>query len=821
MRAVRLASAVLCFVVSLASAQEATNQAGSAGAEPATPPVADIFVARQELETFSRSIGEIDTDDARADWDRRVTAARRALEPVSRAVADGLETLSLEALVDLETQVRGELEAVGEIATVLGTRARTRDRQLDELGARRMRWQTLAAAARTRNAPTEVLDLIQRTEPQIDATAAVLRRDRDAALAALSQLMTLQLDATAFGAEIRTRREQLAEIARRANGLPIWNADLLPTEQGWHDAVPTLTGYVDSILLYLRTNWVPVVFWLFGLWAAAYWLLRATGARVANYLHSESRTMLALAVFDRPQSAALLIGLLGMLALAPAAPVAFRNVVGAVLTFPAAALATTVFARQLRLSVYALAVALSMLSLTPFFQALPIFSRVAFLLQAVLVAVAFYVDLRRGHWQEALSMVPARHLARVVRGFAVLLALIFLTDFVGYLGAANTLRTLVLGGFGLALVFTALGHVLAVLALAVLQVRPFSETSVVRHRSWTIVTFIRRTIRVAAAAGWLVATLTLSGLWPPVERAVLTALDTDVSVGAVTVRLSALASGAVVLLAAWLVGRFIRFVVQSQSLDAAQTAKGTSIAIATLFRYAIGATAFLLALAVMGFDLTRVSVLAGALGVGIGFGLQNVVNNFISGIILLFERPIQVNDIAQVDNLLGTVKEVGVRSTVIRTPDGAEVIVPNGEFIAKSVVNWTKSDRRRRAEIDVGVAYGTDPDRVIEILEAAARSNDEVLKEPDAFAIFTGFGDSALNFRLYVWLADVANLLNAPSAIRAEILRALDKAGIEIPFPQRDIRVTLAPSVGLAMPSAGSGATSAAASAPGSESATR
>ena len=650
----------------------------------------------------------------------------------------------------------------------------------------------------------------------MDATAAVLRRDRDAALAALSQLMVLQLDATAFSAEIGTRREQLAEIARRANGLPIWNADLLPTEDGWRDAVPTLTGYVNSILLYLRTNWVPVLGWLLGLWAAAYWLLRVTGARVANYLHNESRTMLATAVFDRPQSAALLIGLLGT-----PAPVAFVNVVGALLTFPAAALATTVFARQLRLSVYALAVALSMLALTPFFQALPIFSRVAFLSQAVLVAAAFYVDLRRGHWQEALPMVPARYLALVVRGFSALLGLIFLTDVIGYLGAANTLRTLVLGGFGLALVFTALGHVLAVLVLSVLQVRPFSETNVVRHRSWTIVTFIRRALRLAVAAGWLVATLTLSGLWTPVERAVSAALDTDVSVGAVTVRLSALVSGAVVLLAAWLVGRFIRFVVQSQSLDAARTAKGTSIAIATLFRYAIGAAAFFLALAVMGFDLTRVSVLAGALGVGIGFGLQNVVNNFISGIILLFERPIQVNDIAQVDNLLGTVKEVGVRSTVIRTPDGAEVIVPNADFISKSVVNWTKSDRRRRAEIDVGVAYGTDPDRVIEILEAAARNNDEVLKEPDAFAIFTGFGDSALNFRLYVWLADVANLLNAPSAIRAEILRALDKAGIEIPFPQRDIRVTLAPSVGLAMPSTGSGAASAAASAPGSESAAR
>jgi potassium efflux system protein len=218
-----------------------------------------------------------------------------------------------------------------------------------------------------------------------------------------------------------------------------------------------------------------------------------------------------------------------------------------------------------------------------------------------------------------------------------------------------------------------------------------------------------------------------------------------------------------------------------------------SFAVSALLRYAISAVAFVLALAIMGFDLTRVTVLAGALGVGIGFGLQNIVNNFISGIILLFERPIQVNDIAKVDDLMGTVKEVGVRSTVIRTFDGAEVIVPNADFISKVVVNWTKSDRRRRAEIDVGVAYGTDPDRVIEILETAARSREEVVADPQAFAVFTGFGDSSLNFRLYLWLADLSNMLLTPSAIRAQILRALNEAGIEIPFPQRDVRVTVAP----------------------------
>jgi len=789
---IRLVGVWLLSVAPVIVAQEAAEP--PTGTAESRPPVAEIFAARRDLEAFEQSLGRIDAAAARSEWQARVAAAREGLEPVSSAVAGDLEALSIESLFDLETRVRGALVSLDQAANAWSVRARTRDRQLDELADRHAKWRTLAGAARARDAPPEVMSLIESTEPRFAALAATLRDDRDAALVALSQLSELELDATAFGAEIRSRREGLADSSRRAEGMPIWSATLIPTARAWSDGGTTLLGYTFSIRSYLQTNWVAVLGWLVGLWGAAYWLLRVTGAGVQNYFKNESHTMLALRVFERPLFAALLIALLGMLAFAPPAPVMFRNIVGAVLTFPAAALATIVFAKQLRLSVYALAAALSMLALSPVFESPPILSRLVFLVQTLVVGIAFYIDLKRGRWAEAFPMVSWRHFGLLVRGVCVVLTLILLTDVAGFVGVANTLRTLVLGGLGLALIFTALGHVFAGLALALLQVRPFSGTNVVRYRSWTVITFVRRAIRLAAATAWLVTTLMLSDLWTPVAAALGAALATEIKYGELSVGVSALAAGAVVLLAAWLTGRFIRFVVESQPGDGAQqVAKGATIAISTLLRYAIAAVAFVLALAVMGFDLTRVTVLAGALGVGIGFGLQNIVNNFISGIILLFERPIQVNDIAQVDQLMGTIKAVGVRSTIIRTFDGAEVIVPNADFISKSVVNWTKSDRRRRAEIDVGVAYGADPDRIIEILETVALSHDEVIKDPAAFAVFTGFGESSLNFRLYVWLADLSDMLQTPSTIRSELLRALTGAGIGIPFPQRDIRVTLSP----------------------------
>ena len=139
--------------------------------------------------------------------------------------------------------------------------------------------------------------------------------------------------------------------------------------------------------------------------------------------------------------------------------------------------------------------------------------------------------------------------------------------------------------------------------------------------------------------------------------------------------------------------------------------------------YAVLLLGFLLAISAAGVDLNKVSLLAGAFGVGIGFGLQNVVNNFVSGLILLYERPVQLGDMVEVGGTTGEVRRIGIRSSTIRTPQGAEVIVPNSNLISDRVVNWTLSDRRRRMDIKVGVAYGTDPERVLALLVGVARAH--------------------------------------------------------------------------------------------------
>ena len=219
-------------------------------------------------------------------------------------------------------------------------------------------------------------------------------------------------------------------------------------------------------------------------------------------------------------------------------------------------------------------------------------------------------------------------------------------------------------------------------------------------------------------------------------------------------------------------------------------------------RFFLVTVGFILALLVSGIPIDRITIIIGALSVGIGFGLQNVVNNLISGIILIFERPIQTGDLVELQQYTGFVKDIGIRSSVIRTYDGAEVIVPNGNLVSQEVINWTLSNRQRRVEIRVGVAYGSDAKEVTEVLRTVLESHQKVLKRPAPAVLLDGFGDNSVDFRLLFWTSDIDNWLTTRSELSTNIYNALDEAGISIPFPQRDIHVISweAPNTAIKLP---------------------
>ncbi|NJN31969.1 MAG: mechanosensitive ion channel [Synechococcales cyanobacterium RM1_1_8] len=190
-----------------------------------------------------------------------------------------------------------------------------------------------------------------------------------------------------------------------------------------------------------------------------------------------------------------------------------------------------------------------------------------------------------------------------------------------------------------------------------------------------------------------------------------------------------------------------------------------------------------------GIDLSSLTILASALGVGIGFGFQDIAKNFGSGLVLVFERPIQVGDFVEVGGYSGTIERLGARSTMIRTLDNLDIFIPNSRFLEEEVTNWSHNRTPTRVKVPVGVAYGSDLKAVEEALLESAQSNKNVLKMPEPAVFFTGFGDSALDFTLMVWIARPQQHVRIKSELNFKIDAAFRRRQIEIPFPQRDLHV--------------------------------
>jgi len=217
--------------------------------------------------------------------------------------------------------------------------------------------------------------------------------------------------------------------------------------------------------------------------------------------------------------------------------------------------------------------------------------------------------------------------------------------------------------------------------------------------------------------------------------------------------------------------------------------RGVQISMSHLIHYAILLVGFLLALATLGVNFTNITIIGGALGVGIGFGLQNIVNNFVSGLILLFERPVRVGDYIQIESVRAEIKKIGLRATTVETFDRADIVIPNSDLVANQVINWTRRNRIMRLKIPVGVAYGSDVPLVMKILLQCAQDNPSVMSSPKPQVLFIGFGDSSLDFEIRVFVLDIDYHHIVYSEILQEIYREFRLNDIEIPFPQRDLHL--------------------------------
>ena len=650
-------------------------------------------------------------------------------------------------------------------------------------------WQATRAAGKQQGFPKLALQKVAEVLREADAVRGLIRDN-------MAKLLSLQ-------SQLAKRRDILAKIrndidkAREESGRQLFVLDSLPLwEALFHSeardvivlqAIQSSQRFVEDLQAFVqkygdRILWHVVVFLAMGV--SIYYLRRGLTPEAVERLVGAS----AIHVLDRPLAASFLLALIALPLIYPGATSGILRIAILPTVIPVIRLLPRLLPKTFRRWVYML---VAMYVLDFFRYILPadwLLTRLLLLMIAAGGCVGLGLFLRsRRDWLSALG--PRERLAlQAIRLAVFLFGLSVVSNFVGNMTLAEFLvATPIRVTYAAALIFTG-AQLLMTLLVVALQARPARRLRSVREHGELIASRCQKIFQLAAFTFWVVVSLNMVGVLSDLSAAWLSFLQLRWKVGAAEISVQDVVMFFAVFISAVLFSRMLRFLLTEEILPRIRLPRGVPGAVDVLSRYGVLLLGFFIALAAAGVDLSKVTLLVSALGVGIGFGLQNVVNNFVSGLILVFEHPVQVGDFVEVGTTFGEVRKIGFRASVLRTPDGADVIVPNSELIGSRVINWSLFDRLRRISISVSVAYGTDPNRVIDILLGIGRKHPAVLAEPAPLAVFDRFGDSSLIFTLLCW-SFVDTFFVARSELTIAINNAFKEAGIEIPFPQQDVHV--------------------------------
>ena len=727
---------------------------------------------------------------------------------------------SLEALRKTEQDWRSLAAGIPKWKVNLRTQAVLLDKQIEELKNLNLQWtQTFEAlkipstlmpnadtadssASRLENLPSggieipaELLQKIQTTIAAIQQTQKLLEEKR-------SKLLILQTRISEQERRINQTLETVTQVREEAlthlftrDSPVIWNV-----RNGADSAAGLIRQAEDSFVIQFNALNEYIYrqsdrFFIHGLLLVllAGGLYRARRS-VRPKVEEEPKLKQAAVVFEYPVSTALILTILVSGWLYPQAPQILSSLLGAGALIPGIIILRHLLEKSLFPILNALVVFYFIDRLREITASLPLISRILFLAE-MLGAIIFLVwVLRSKRLSDKIQVEHQRIFTTIKKIIPFALAFFtgsFAANVFGFVNLARIAGSGILSSAYIALIlYTALRIAQSLLVFAV-RVRPLSSLGIVKTNRRMFQDKILRGLRWLAVAVWIILTLNALSVREPIFNFFEGILTAQFVIGSFHISLGDVIAFAVTVWLTFLISRFVRFVLEEDVYPRVTLAGGIPYAISTTAHYLILIVGFFTAIAALGTDLTKFSILAGAFGVGLGFGLQNIFNNFVSGLILLFERPVKVGDVVQLGEHQGSLRRIGLRASVVRTLQGSEIIVPNGQLISEKVINWTFSDQQRRLEINVGVAYGNDPAQIIKILTEAVSNHPDVLKEPAPNTLFLGFGDNSLDFQARAWTSKTSQWVVTQSDLAVAMNAALSSAGIEIPFPQRDLNVRI------------------------------
>lgn len=787
-RRIRRGAAVLAACLLLGSVRALAQQAAPtrAAQSPATVQAIPASEVVERAEYLKRALRRVESQLAGSptvsEFDQQLNRRGRELH---RSALETDELLSATpSLLDLREQERYWTYEVGSslrFQEQLTGRTAALGREVRSLERLQATWEATHASVKTESELEALAERIASALAAIQATKAHAQSQVDQ----LVELQTRVAEQQSLASEMVDDIEAALARSRRQlferSSPSFWEAAWRQKSERRREGRRAWAQRLALSKEFLRRNSLAMagllLLFLALLMTAFTWRRKAPG-----WIEQQRISEASARILRRPISLALLLTLTPAMPALVRSPVLVNFVVFLVLMIATIRLVPLLIGSSFQPFLYTLLafyllVMLRLVTTTPFVE------RTAYALSSLVVLVVFGWLTRRALVKGlTFQGQGGRRLLLALRGGLILLGLCCLLNLIGYFALARTMQDVLEYTTCLGIVLYFAFRVVTIFVSILLEADRARSIATIRLREKEILRWATPFLAVVACIFWLDITLDTLTLRVQALKMVDQALSGSIELGKVPpFSLGDVLTFILVLVAGFALARLVRFFLLQDVFSRLEMERGLPEVISTTIYYLLVMGVFALALSAAGVGFSRFNVLTGAFGLGIGFGLQTVISNFVSGLIVKYERRINVGDTVELSGgLSGVVRKVGIRASIIATSDGAEAIVPNSLLVTNQVINWTLSSPKRRAVLLVGVAYETDPERVIGLLVEVASSHPEVLHDPAPAVLVLGFGDKVLNFELSFWTPSVNLFGRLRSEVTLAVCAALAKAGIEI-----------------------------------------
>lgn len=767
------------------------NAAAPSPAVPSAIPVADVATQATEVATLLQVLAQSLAPDSQVEM-----IGVSLPDVLHQYEHDEVETTNVlrrqPSLSILQTQreqwQKMRLKTM-EWLTALTKRSNELQDALNRLTELQKLWMATFNDAKASKAPETILRQIDQTITAIKVAQAPLKEQ-------LTSVLDLQSEVSD---EVARCGKVLAEIARiqriamvgtlKRDSLPLWSRDL------WDKTLPTMPDRIREIA---ASNWIEISNYIkdtsgsMPLHAGLFIFLTLLFLLARNKIRRSDIISSGLRVFDTPIASSLNLTLFIITSPTLGHWVGtVRDIFQVVAFLPVIILLRPLVRGHLRLGMYLFALLSTIDTVREVFAGEMLTGQCVLVMES-LAGIALIIWVLRNSLPSLKdeSALTRSRAFQAVAGFVLMVCLAGLTAAaLGYTSLARLLTPGMIASGTLALTLYSFVLVSYGVTAFAFRIWPLRTLRMVSHHQDILERKIYRYLIAAAAVSLIIRYLSYVGLLEASLSFMESILNAKFERGALSISSGDVLMFVITVWAAYLLSAFIRFMLKEDVYPRIGIATGKAYAISSLLHYLVLALGYTVAIAAMGVNLTKLTVLTGAFGVGIGFGLQSVVNNFVSGLILLFERPIHVGDTVEVGDLLGKVKSIGIRASTVYTRQGADIIVPNSQLITDKVTNWTLSDQLRRIDLPLGVNYGAVPTDVIALLQKVAMANPCILDDPAPQGLLMGYGDSTINFELRAWTDRFDDWPRVRSELAIAVYDAVYAAGMTFAFPQREVRL--------------------------------